>query len=482
MKNYKMWINNKPVDAVSGKTYGVINPATEEEIARVPLGDERDVDIAVAAAKEAFPTWAGKTQAERSDIMNLIADTIRKHAEELIELEMLDHGSPRSSADFMIIQAARQFEWAANESRTMVSDLMTLTAGNKALLQREPVGVNALITPWNVPLLMVATKLCASLAVGNTCVVKPATIDSLTTIKLAEILSKLNDIPHGVVNVVTGPGGTVGEALASHPDVGLVAFTGSCETGKRIMELASRTVKRMQMELGGKNPVIVFEDADIDTAVEKLVYAQFHNSGQVCVSPGRYYIHEKVHDEFVTKFVKKISSFTVGDPNDEKTRMGPIASAEHRNKVESYISKGIEEGAKLIMGGKRPTEPPLNKGYYVMPAVFTGVKQNMIVAREEIFGPVACIMEPFSSEEEVVNLANDNSFGLFVYVWTKDIARAIRVADKLCAGTVSINKDSGFSPYIPRGGFKESGIGKEGSKYGLEDFTQLKVIKIDITG
>jgi acyl-CoA reductase-like NAD-dependent aldehyde dehydrogenase len=329
---------------------------------------------------------------------------------------------------------------------------------------------------------MVASKLAGCIAVGNTCVVKPSIIDSLSSLKLAEILSNL-DIPSGVVNVITGPGGTMGEALASHPDVGLVAFTGSCETGKRITELASRTMKRVQMELGGKNPVIVLEDADIDVAVAKLVVAQLHNSGQVCVSPGRYYVHEKVHSEFVRKYVAKVKDFIVGDPNDEKTQIGPVASAEHRDRVESYIKKGIEEGAKLVLGGKRPSEPPLNKGYFVLPVVFSGVKQDMTIAREEIFGPVACIMEPFSSEDKVIEMANDTNFGLFAYVWTRDVARGVRIADRLCAGTVNINKDgTGLTPEIPRGGFKESGIGKEGSKYGLEEFTRLKVINIDITG
>jgi acyl-CoA reductase-like NAD-dependent aldehyde dehydrogenase len=480
MQHYKMWIDNKPVDAFSGKTYKVVNPATEEEIARVPQGDKRDVDKAVAAARKAFPMWSRKTQAERSEVLNRIAAAIQKHAAALAELEILDHGTPRKSADYSIFGAVQHFEWAACASKAMVGDALALNAGSKILLQREPIGVNALITPWNAPLLMVATKLAPCIAVGNTCVIKPPSIDSLSTLKLAEILSNL-DIPPGVVNVVTGPGGTVGEALASHPDVGLVAFTGNCETGKRIMELASRTVKRVQLELGGKNPVIVLENADVDSAVANCVFAQLGNTGQICVSPGRFYIHEKVYDEFVEKFVARAKDFVVGDPNDEKTQMGPVASAEHRDRVEGYIKKGITEGAKLALGGTRPTEPPLNKGYYVMPTVLTGVKQNMTVAREEIFGPVACFMEPFSSEDKVIELANDNTFGLSAFVWTRDIASGIKFADRLCAGTVIINKDSGLLPELPRGGFKESGIGKEGSKYGLEDFTQLKVVSIDIT-
>jgi acyl-CoA reductase-like NAD-dependent aldehyde dehydrogenase len=478
MQQYKLWINSKPVDAVSGKTYKVVNPATEEEIANVPLGDNRDVNKAVAAARKAFPSWARKTQGERSKIAKLIAAAILNNATELAELEIIDHGTPRASADYMVLGAAQHFEWAASASEAMIGEALNLNPNNKILLQREPIGVNALITPWNAPLLMVATKLAPCITVGNTCVVKPPSIDSLSTLKLAEILSNL-DVPPGVVNVITGSGSVVGEALASHPDVGLVAFTGSCQTGKRIMELASQTVKKVQLELGGKNPVVVLEDADIDTAVANSVMAQLVNSGQICVSPGRFYLHKNVYDEFVEKFIAKAKSFVVGDPSDSKTQMGPVASAEHRDRIESYVKKGIAEGANLGCGGSRPTEPPLNKGYYVMPTVLTGVKQNTTVAREEIFGPVACFMEPFSSENGVIELANDNAFGLSSFVWTKNIALGIRFADRLCAGTVVINRDPGLLPELPRGGFKESGFGKEGSKYGLEDFTQLKVVTID---
>jgi acyl-CoA reductase-like NAD-dependent aldehyde dehydrogenase len=325
---------------------------------------------------------------------------------------------------------------------------------------------------------MAAVKLSIAMATGNTCVLKPPSIDSLSALKLAEFIAEL-DIPAGVVNVITGPGGTVGEALASHKDVDLVAFTGSCSTGKRIMELASRTVKRVQLELGGKNPVIVMDDADIDTAAAASVSSQYYNVGQICASPGRFYIHEKVHDEFLEKFVSRAKKLIVGDPNDMKTQIGPVVSAEHRGSVESFIESGIKEGARLVLGGKRPVEPPLNRGYFVTPTVFAGVKQTMTISREEIFGPVACFMEPFSSEEEVIDLANDNIFGLAASVWTKDVARGIRMAEKLCAGTVTINKAFMLEPQVPWGGIKESGFGKDSSKYGLEDFTQLKVISLD---
>lgn len=482
MREYKMWINGGWVGAESGKTYTVVNPATEEVIAKVPLGDKADVNKAVEAARKAFPTWAGKSQVERSDIMNRIAHAIREHAAELAEIETMDHGIPQSSAIFMSYAAAEKFEWAAYASKNIYSngDVLTLQPGNKILLQREPIGVSALITPWNAPLLMVAAKLSVSLSLGNTCVVKPASITSLSTLKLGEILEKL-DLPAGIVNIITGPGSTVGEALSTHPDVGLIGFTGSCETGKRIMELASRSIKRVQLELGGKNPVIVLEDADVDTAAEKSVSAQLENTGQVCASPGRFYVHTRVYDEFLEKFISGANKFIVGSPDEKETQIGPVVSAEHRDHIEKLIKRGIEEGANLVLGGKRPTTPPLDKGYYVMPAVFTGVKQSMTIAREEIFGPVACFMEPFSSDDEVIELANDNAFGLSAYVWTRDTAKGLRFADRICAGTVRINKSGGPMDEVPWGGFKESGIGKDGSKYGLEDFTQLKVISVDTT-
>jgi betaine-aldehyde dehydrogenase len=294
-------------------------------------------------------------------------------------------------------------------------------------------------------------------------------------------MSKL-DIPRGAVNFVTGPGGIVGEALAAHPNVNLVAFTGSCETGKRIMELGSGNVKRVQLELGGKNPVIILEDADVDKAIGKCVFGQYMNAGMVCASPGRVYVHEKRYDEFVEKFVAGSKQVVVGDPADEKTAMGPVVSAEHRDRVEGFIQSGIDEGAKLVLGGKRPTEPPLNKGYYVMPTVFNHITQDMTIAREEIFGPVACIMEPFSTDEEAIERANDNTFGLSAGIYSEDMDKLLRYANDIEAGTVWLNDIMSVGGQLPWGGFKESGFGKEGSKYGFEEYTQRKVVSTTLKG
>ncbi len=480
MQKYKMWIDGKWVDATSGKTYKVVNPATEEEIAELPLGGKEDVDKAVAAAKKAFPAWSKKSQEERSQIVARIASALRENAPEIARLECIDHGTPITTAMATPFMTAHSFEWMAhNAANMMVGDVVPAANNTFAYIKREPIGVCAIITPWNFPLMMITSKLSVALAVGNTCVIKPPSIDSLEALKLAEILEGL-DIPKGVVNVITGPGGSVGEALAAHRDVGVVAFTGSCDVGKRIMEVASKTVKRLQMELGGKNPVIVLDDANIDMAVQKSVGSQYMNSGQVCASPGRFYVHAKVYDEFIEKFVESSKKVITGDPADEKTMMGPLVSAEHRDRVEKYIKAGIDEGAKLVLGGKRPTKPPMNKGYFVVPTVFTHVKQNMTIAREEIFGPVACIMEPFSTDEEVIELANDNTFGLCASVFSRDRAKIIRFADELQAGTINSNNSNIMGAELPWGGFKESGFGKENSEHSVNDYTQLKVVTLDI--
>jgi acyl-CoA reductase-like NAD-dependent aldehyde dehydrogenase len=480
MKQYKMWIDGKWVDAESDKKYPVFNPATEEVIAELPLGGKADVDKAVIAARKAFPIWSKKPQAERSQISMKIAAMLRDNAEELGKLDTLDHGSPAQRAAFLPAASSMNFEWAAYNCRSLMGHTIPASPDELVYLQREPIGVIAIITPWNVPLMMVVEKLAPALTIGNTCIIKPPSIDSLEALRFAELLDTLG-LPPGTVNVVTGPGGTVGEALSSHRNIDMVAFTGSCEVGKEIMASASQTVKRLQLELGGKNPVIVLDDADVNAAVAEAITAQFKNCGQICASPGRFYVHEKVYDEFLEKFIAGAKKFVVGDPTDMKTQMGPLVSAEHRDRVEGYIKSGVDEGAKLVLGGKRPTTPPMNKGYFVLPTVFTNVTQKMKIAREEIFGPVACFMEKFNSDEQVIAYANDNTYGLAAYVWTNDTARGMRFANDLQAGTVRLNNSRAGGPELPWGGYKESGIGKEGSLYGLYEYSNLKRIQVDLS-
>jgi len=486
MQIYKMWIDGEFVDAASGKTFTTHNPATGEVVAQVPLADKLDVDKAVVAARKAFPAWARKTQSERSAVVARIAAAIREHSDELSRLEVLEHGATLGHAPSMIEFSAGNMELAASGARTLMGKVLPAVpsmgdapdaAPNTVVyLKREPVGVCALITPWNVPSLMIGTKIGPCLATGNTCVIKPPSLNSGIGLKWAEILAELN-LPPGIVNIVTGPGGSVGNALASHPGVNLISFTGSSEVGKAIIAASSQTVKVLQMELGGKNPAIVLEDADVDHAAEELCMIAFQNVGQNCAQPSRLYVHEKIHDEFVEKFVATAKKIQVGDPSDKNTVMGPVVSKEQRDRIEYYIKTAIDEGATPVLGGERPMRPPLDKGYYVMPTVFTGCTPQMTITREEVFGPVVGFYK-FSSDDEVLAAANDSVFGLCASVWTRDYARGLKFVNELQVGSVWINQHMNLVPEFPWGGFKESGLGKEGGVIGPEGYTQLKLVCI----
>jgi acyl-CoA reductase-like NAD-dependent aldehyde dehydrogenase len=472
-----MWIGGQWVDAESGKTFAVLNPATEEELGQVPLGAKVEVDKAVQAAVKAFPVWSKMLQSERARLVSKFADAIRENADELISLEVREHGTPIQLARNFVASATDLTEYTASISRAVMGQVFPALPNTLSYLQRVPIGVCALITPWNVPLMMMVAMVTPALAVGNTCVLKPASINSLIGIKFAELLDKVG-LPPGTVNLVTGPGGTVGEALASHPDVDLVCFTGSTETGKTIMAVASPTVKKLVMELGGNNPIIICEDADVDAAASQQAIRHFGNSAQNCSTPGRYYVHEKVYDQFVEGFVSQVSKIVVGDPWDEKTTMGPMANSQQREKVEYYIQSAVEEGARIAIGGHRPTTPPLDKGYFLMPTVVVDVTHDMTKAREEIFGPAACILK-YSSEEDVIALANDSRYGLVAGVWTKDMAKAMRFVDDLRTDSVYINMPRTLASELPWGGnVKESGVGKDGSMCGMEELTDLKMVCI----
>jgi len=484
---YKMWIDSRWVDADSGKTFRTYNPATGEVVAEVPLAGSSDVDKAVAAARRAFPAWSKKSQAERSAVVHRIAEACRAHADELAQLEVLEHGAAAWHAPIMIGFAAGNLELAAAGARTCMGPVLPAAPSKGdvpgsgpstvAYMQREPVGVAALITPWNVPSLMIATKIGFAIASGNTCVLKPPSINSGIALKWAEILAEL-DLPPGVVNFVTGPGGTVGEALASHPDVDLISFTGSSEVGKSIIAASSHTVKNLIMELGGKNPAIIMEDADVEANAEELCSIAFENAGQNCAQPSRLYVQEKVYDRFVKAFVTAAERTKIGPPPDKDTQVGPVVSKDQRDRIEGYVQSALDEGATLLTGGKRPTEKPLDKGFFVMPTVFTDLSPSMTITREEVFGPVVGIYK-FSADEEVLEAANDSVFGLCASVWTKDYARGLRFVNGLRAGTVWVNQHMNLSPETPWGGFKESGLGKEGGVIGAEGYTQLKLVYLN---
>jgi acyl-CoA reductase-like NAD-dependent aldehyde dehydrogenase len=472
-----MWINGQWVGAESGKTFAVLNPSTEEELGRVPLGGEEDVDKAVKAAADAFPGWSRMLQSERAKYINRFADALRENTDALISLEVQEHGTPIQLARGFVAQGADLAEYTASISRALMGEVIPAIPDTLSYLQRVPVGVCAIITPWNVPFLMMVSSLTPALAVGNTCVLKPASINSLISIKFAEILDKIG-FPPGTVNLVTGPGASVGEALSTHPGVDLIRFTGSSETGKSIMSVAGKTVKKLVMELGGNNPVIVFEDADVENAAKSHAMRHFGNSAQNCSTPGRYYVHEKVYDRFVDTFAGEVKKIVVGIPWDEKTTMGPMTNPQQRDKVEYYIKSALEEGARVVVGGQRPTTPPLDKGYFLMPTVVADATHDMTIAREEIFGPAACILK-FTSEDDILTMANDTPYGLCAVVWTKDMARGMKITNELRADSVYLNMPRTMACELPWGGnVKESGVGKSDSMCGLEEFTDLKLICI----
>ena len=388
MRINQMLIGGQWVDAVSGKTFPVLNPSNEEILGNAPLGAEEDVDRAVRAAMKAFTGWAGRLPSERSKIINRMASVLRENANELIDLEVNEHGTPIQMARGFLASGADLTEYTASISRAVMGEVIPAIPNTLSYLQRVPVGVCAAITPWNVPFLMMVASIMPAIAVGNTCVLKPASINSLIGIKFAEILEKA-DIPPGLINLVTGPGGSVGHALASHSGVDLVRFTGSSETGKGIMTAAGQTVKKLILELGGNNPVIVYDDANVTKAAESHAARHFGNSAQNCSTPGRYYVHERVYDEFVEKFVNVVKKIKVGDPRDEFTVMGPMSNSQQRDKVEHYIRTAVEEGAKVVYGGHRPSIASMDKGYFLMPTVVANVTHEMTIAREEIFGPAA---------------------------------------------------------------------------------------------
>jgi len=479
-----MLIDGEWVDAESGKTFRTYNPATGEVVAEVPLASLSDVDKAVAAARKALPAWSRKTQAERSEYVTRIARAVQAHADELAQLEIEEHGACAWHAPLMMGFAVGNLELAAADARTCMGTVLppapskgdTPGAGPStvAFMKREPVGVCALITPWNVPSLLISTKIGPSLATGNTVVVKPPSINSGIGLKWAEIVAEA-DLPPGVVNFVTGPGSTIGEALSSHPGVDLVSFTGSSEVGKAIMAAAANTVKTLIMELGGKNPAIVLDDADVEANAKELCSIAFENVGQNCAQPSRIYVQESVYQRFVDAFVAAAEAIKVGLPADPSTVMGPVVSEAQRDTIERYIQSAIDEGATLVTGGRRPTKPPLDKGFFVLPTVFTNVTEDMTITLEEVFGPVVGIHK-FAMDDEVLEAANNTPFGLCASVWTKDYARGLKLVNELQAGTVWINQHMNLAPETPWGGFKESGLGKEGGVIGAQGYTQLKLV------
>lgn len=474
----KILINNRWVSSRSGKTFPTINPSTGEEICQVAEADAADVDVAVQAARNAFENgpWPKMSAADRGRLLYKLADLIEEHADELAMLESLDNGKPfhvARAADLGLTVATYRYYagWADKvQGRTVP------VAGNYfTYLRHEPVGVVGQIIPWNFPLLMQAWKLAPALSMGNTVVMKPAEQTPLTALRVGELIMEAG-FPEGVVNILPGYGPTAGAAIANHMDVDKVAFTGSTEVGHLIMEAAAKSnLKRVTLELGGKSPNIVFADADMEEAVEGSHFGLFFNQGQCCCAGSRLFVESKCYDEFVERSIARAKRRTVGDPMDPGTEQGPQVDDIQFEKVMGYIEAGKRDGAKLAHGGKRVG----SRGYFIEPTVFVDVKDDMVIAQEEIFGPVMSIIK-FDDLNDVVRRANKTTYGLAAAVWTRDIGKAHAIANRVRAGTVWVNCYDVFDPGAPFGGFKQSGIGRELGEYGLQQYTELKTVTVKL--
>ncbi|WP_257350498.1 betaine-aldehyde dehydrogenase [Pseudalkalibacillus decolorationis] len=477
MERQQMFINGQWIDSESEKTREIINPFNQEVVAIATEGDTRDAKRAIEAAREAFDdgNWASTPANEREYMLFQVAERIQENKDELARLESLDTGKTltESVADMDdITEVFRYFAGLADKDGGEIIESPIPKSSSKVV--REPVGVCTQISPWNYPLLQASWKIAPALAAGNTIIMKPSEITPLTTVKMTQILEEVG-FPKGVVNLVLGAGATVGQEMVENHNVDLVSFTGGIETGRKIMNAAAGNMKKIAFELGGKNPNIVFADADFETAVDQALNAVYFHAGQVCSAGSRLLVEDSIHDKFVDALVERASKIRLGNGFDKDTESGPLISAEHRAKVEKYVEIGKEEGAKLVVGGKRPEDSVLQDGFFYLPTIFTECENDMRIVQEEIFGPVLTI-ERFTSEEEVVKRANSTTYGLAGAVWTTDAKKADRVASNLRLGTVWIND---FHPYFaqaPWGGFKQSGIGRELGKQGLEEYTEVKHI------
>jgi betaine-aldehyde dehydrogenase len=477
----KMVVDGKAVDAADGQTFEVVNPADGRVIATAPLGGKADVDVAVTSAQAAFDAprgWSSWAAGKRGRTLSKLAALVKEHSEELAQLESRNTGKPITSARGEVIGASLVFDYYAGAANKIFGQTIPVSKPGLDITLREPIGVVGLIVPWNFPLLMASWKLGPALAAGNTCILKPASLSPMTALRLGELALEAG-FPAGVVNVVTGPGGSAGAAIAAHPGVGKVAFTGETTTGQEIMRLASNNVKKVSLELGGKSPNIVYADADLERFASESPYSVFDNCGQDCCARSRIFVERSVHEKVVELFAEATRKVVVGDPADEATQVGTLVSFKQRDRVKDYIEIGLGEGANLVVGGTAPDDPALSGGAYLMPTVFDGVSNEMRIAREEIFGPVVSVI-PFDTEAEAIQLANATPYGLSGSIWSRDIGKALRTAKGVQAGVLSVNSNSSVHTEAPFGGYKMSGIGRELGMSALDLYTETKNVFIDL--
>ena len=478
----RMLIGGESTDAADGQTFDVVDPASGRVMATAPLGGRADVDRAVDAARKAFDDrkgWANWAAGKRGRSLAKLADLIKKNSEELAQLESRNVGKPITGARGEVIGASLVFDYYAGAANKLYGQTIPVSKPGLDLTLREPIGVVGLIVPWNFPILMASWKVAPALAAGNTAILKPASYTPLTAIRLGELALEAG-IPPGVLNVVTGPGGTAGASIAAHDGIGKVAFTGETTTGQEIMRLASGNVKKISLELGGKSPNIVFADADLEKFARESPYSVFDNAGQDCCARSRILVERSAHERVVELFAEATRNVKVGDPSDEATEVGTLVSARQRDRVKDYIEIGLGEGATIVVGGTEPDDPALADGAYLLPTVFDGVSNDMRIAKEEIFGPVVSII-PFDTEEEALRLANATPYGLSGSIWSRDIGKALRAAKALQAGVISVNSNSSVHTEAPFGGYKMSGIGRELGMSALDLYTETKNVFIDIS-
>lgn len=484
MEQYKLFINGKFVDSSTGKTFESIDPGTEAPIATVAQAGKADAEAAIAAAREAFNSgvWSGLTPAARMAKVQDLADQICQQMLRLTSIECMDSGQILKLAGFaplmgasllrnLALTAATKFPW--HEEIPVSGNAF---APGREFIRREPIGVCVGIIPWNFPLTMAFWKLGPAIIMGNTIVLKPATVTPLSALILGEAV-KAAGIPDGVVNIIAGPGGELGQVLCTHPDVDKIAFTGSTEVGREIMRMASGTVKKVTLELGGKSANIILDDADMDLAVEGACFGTFFHQGQICESGTRVLVPSKIYDQFLDRMKKRAEALRIGYQMDPSSHMGPLVSKEQLATVERYVKIGLDEGAKLITGGKRVEVPGIKGGYYYAPTIFANVNNKMRIAQEEIFGPVVCIIK-YDSDEEAVAIANDSIYGLGGGVFSSNTDRAQRVAAGVRTGTMWINNYHAFADYCPFGGYKQSGVGRELGMAGLHEYTVIKRVHV----
>ncbi|MFQ6067486.1 MAG: aldehyde dehydrogenase family protein [bacterium] len=477
MQKFKFLINNELVDAADGKTYEVLDPSKNEPIAEVALADEKDVDRAVKSAREAFDRgiWSGLDGDERAECMLKAADLMRNRAKELAKWETLQCGKPISeSEDVDIPYSIRAMEYFANKAREIKGEVIPIPGGYAFdYVTYEPYGVVGSIVPWNFPLHLGTRTLCPAIATGNTVVLKPSSFTPITAILLGEIVIEAG-FPSGVVNIISGPGDTAGNAMLSHPDITMISFTGSLEVGQKVLQASTKPrIKKVILELGGKGPFIAESDCDIDGAVNSLIQGFCLNQGEVCCASTRLFLHAQIYEEFMEKLVTRVKSLKMGDTMDPSTQMGAIISRSQLEKIDSYVKEAIRDGAKLVWGGEKFNIPPFDKGNYYKPTIIENVTNDMRCAQEEIFGPVLVVMK-YRELEEAIKLANDTIYGLGATIWSENPRTLYWAAKKLDAGTVWMNTNVMSKIEAPYGGNKNSGLGREDGTIGLKEYLKVK--------